>query len=97
MPNNLWINDAQREEQGSFCDIASGHQYDNVSGFSAVQQAQSAEERGDEAIWTDKSVFGLGDPSRPQDAVQIDDRCNIYMSEEDSQGVNTPSLYGPGR
>jgi len=95
--NNVWISDAEPEEKGSFCDRQTGHQYDNVDGFTAIQQAKSAEEHGDEAIWTDKSIFGLGDESRPQDAVQPDDRYNVYMSEEDSQGGNTPSRYGPGR
>lgn len=95
--NNVWISDAQPEEQGSFCDTHSGHQYDNVSGFGAMDQARSAEARGDEVVWTDKSIFGFDDPTRPDDAVKPDDRYNIYMSEEDSQGVNTPSRYGPGR
>lgn len=98
MPKNtVWISDAQPEEQGSFCDRESGHQFDNVSGFTAVEQARTAEQREDNVVWVDKSVFGLGDPSRPQDAVQPDDRCNVYMTETDGQGITTPSRYGPGR
>jgi hypothetical protein len=96
MPNNVWIHNAEPEEQGSFCDRNSGHQYNNTSGFGAVEQARSAEDRGDKVTWLDKSIAGFED-ERPGDAVQPDDRYNIHLSEEDSQGGNTPSLFGPGR
>jgi hypothetical protein len=95
--NNVWITDAAPEEKGSFCDAQSGRQYDNVSGFEAITQEQSAVQRGDNVEWVDKSVFGLGDESRPWDSVQPDDRYNLYYCEEDSQGVETPSRLGPGR
>lgn len=97
MPKNkTWISDA-RGEEGSFCDTHSGHQYDNVDGFTALEQARTAESQGDEVIWVDKSINGLGDESRPHDAIQPDDRYNVHLTEEDSQGVNTPRRYGPGR
>ncbi len=94
--NNVWIHDA-RGEEGSFCDKQTGHHYDNVDGFTAAEQARTAEGRGDEVVWMDKSVFGLGDPSRPDDAIKPDDRYNIHMTEEDGQGVNTSSRHNPGR
>lgn len=95
--NTLWMNDANPEEQGSFCDQGTQHQYDNVNGFTAITTAQNAEARGDTVEWVDKSVYGLDDPSRPEDAVLPDDRYNVYMSEQDSQGVTTPSRHRPGR
>lgn len=97
MPKTTWISDAAPEEQGSFCDTKSTHHYDNTSGFEATRQANAAEERGEDAVWMDKSVFGPGDESRPNDAIGPDDRYNLLTVEEDSHGVSGPVKHGPGR
>lgn len=92
MPNNtVWISEADDHEQGSFCDRGSGHIYENGNVTDAIEAETNAIERGDEVIFVDAPIGG-GDYE-----IEPGQRFNIYMSEDDSQGVTTPSIYSPGR
>jgi hypothetical protein len=93
MPKNtVWIGESNPEEQGSFCDRDSGHQFINGNIFEASRQEDNALERGDKVLWLDAPV-----DQRDVYEVPENQRFNIYLSESDSQGVNSPSKYGPGR
>jgi hypothetical protein len=89
MPKKLWVAAADHDEQGSFSDLESQHTYQNVSGFEKEVQIAAAGDRGDQAIVCDA-------PADPDDSYGADQRFNLYHTEEDSQGTDTPVKHSVG-
>lgn len=89
MPKKLWVATAGHDEQGSFSDIESQHTYQNVSGFEKEVQIAAAGDRGDEVIVWDA-------PADPGDSYGVDQRFNLYHTEADSQGSDTPVQHRVG-
>ena len=86
----LWVTEATFDQQGSFCDTKSGHHYENRDNFSTQAALRTAEESETEPIVVDA-------PADPDDSYGMDQRFNLYASEEDGQGTHTPAKYSPGR
>lgn len=91
--------DAHPEEQGSFCDLKSQHIYVNVGDFGRQQHVLEACDRGDEVYDLDGSV--LQDPATPDlarpDSTSVDQRFNLWLSEQDGQLQDCPRKAFPGR
>ena len=92
MPKTLWIGEADDSEQGSFSNRDSGHLYQNGNLTDMSEQEANAIERDDEIVFLDAPI----DQAVPYE-VDHGTRFNMYSSEDDSQNVPTPSVYGPGR
>lgn len=88
----ILISDATALEQGSFCSVASGYQYDNAAAVQTIAQEQSELNEGSEAFWLDKSIGW----DNPEQAIEERDRFNTYQYETDNQGVEIPRQYEPG-
>ena len=81
----VYSDDAQPEEKGSFCDRDSQNHYDNVDGFTRETQLRSAEDNGNRVI----------DYSESESAV--DKRYNLYYAEEDHHGYfHNPAQHRAG-
>lgn len=89
MPNQVWIESAEPEEQGSFSDAKSGNLYENVSNFQASVEVLAAEERGDEPIVWD-------DTADPDDSYGVDQRHNVHRTETDGQGSYSAAKHRVG-
>ncbi len=89
----LWIDPADDNERGSFCDRESGHEYQNVDNFGAVSAARSAEESGTEVLNLDAPIFDDQTPNSDD----LNQRYNLYYSDQDGRSLPTPSKYEPGR
>lgn len=92
MPWNLFSSqDAEPEQQGSFSNIDSQHTYDNVSDLGRADATNNARRNGDEVTEIDERIDGS------DRGVSQDQRHNLYYSEKDDQGSESPRRYGPGR
>lgn len=81
----VYSNDAEPEEQGSFCDRDSQNHYDNVDGFTKESQLRNAEENGNTAI------------DYPGSGADTDQRYNLFYSEEDNHGYfHNPAQHRAG-
>lgn len=85
----VWISEAQLDQEGSFCDPNSGHHYENVGAFQAELEIQRADTNEEEVIVLDA-------PADPGDSYGVDQRFNVFLTEQDSQGVYTPRRHQPG-
>lgn len=79
----LWVKDAQPEQQGSFCDRSSKYLYQNVSGFSALMEITSAEQRGDDVLIMDRTP--------ETEAYGLEERFNLFQTEQDQHGLLVPA------
>lgn len=86
----LWIDEAEPKQQGSFCDVDSGYTHHNVDGFTADQERRNTEHRGEE-------VFDVNAPLGDIGSYEPDQRYNVHFSESDGQGFSTPRKHDPGR
>jgi len=89
----FWSQDAEPEQKGSFSDTSSQHSYDNVSDFGRADATRNARSSGDEIVEIDDPIDG----SERRGGVSQDQRHNLYYSEEDDQGSQSPRKHGPGR
>ena len=80
----LWVKDAQPEQQGSFCDTASRYHYQNVNGLSALIEISQAEARKDDILIMDRTP--------ESEAYNLDERFNLFRTTEDRHGMLTPAL-----
>jgi len=87
----FWSQDAEPEQKGSFSDTSSQHSYDNVSDFGRADATRNARSSGDEIVEVDEH---LDDSDR---GVSSDQRHNLYYSDLDDQGSQSPRKHGPGR
>lgn len=78
---HAYVDYATAQEQGSFCDADSKHQYDNVS---AIQEASLPVE----------STHVARDGS--DESESIDQRHNVWYASHDSHDNPYPASYGPG-
>jgi hypothetical protein len=85
----IWVHEAEPEDEGSFCDTGSKHNYHNVDGFTKESISRDAGDRGE-------SVYSVGS-SKPGELHDVDDRFNLFYTEEDSRGEQHPRYYEPGR
>lgn len=85
----LWVSEADFDEQGSFCDTDSGHEYMNNDNFTSSVAVNTASDNGTEVVIVD----GLS----PDDSYGTDQRFNHWHCEKDDQDMETPTKYGPGR
>ena len=79
----LWVKDAQPEQQGSFCDRSSRYLYQNVSGLFALIEINSAEQRGDDVLIMDRTP--------DTEAYGLDERFNLLHTEQDNHGLLVPA------
>lgn len=86
-----WIDTARAEEQGSFCDRATGNQYENTSLQGAIQADQEATQRGDGVMWWSSSL------ETGEDVPRSVDRWNVTRRVVDDQGQTSEPRLGPGR
>jgi len=89
MSKKIWVSAADHEEQGSFSDVESQNLYHNVSGIEKESQVIESGDRGVDAIIVD-------DTADPDDSYGVDQRFNIYRTEEDSQGTDRPAKHRVG-
>lgn len=80
----LWVKDAQPEQQGSFCDIESRHHYQNVNGLSALIEISRAEARKDDVLIVDRTP--------ESEAYSLEQRFNLFRTTEDNHGMLTAAL-----
>lgn len=81
----LWVKDAQTDQQGSFCDSTSQHLYQNVNGFSALVEITSAEKRGEDVLIMDRTP--------DTEAYSLDERFNLFHTEQDKHGLLIPARH----
>jgi len=94
MPRNFfWSQDAEEEQKGSFSDTNSKHTYDNVGDLGRADASNNARNSGDQVVELDDPIDG----SERRGGVSQDQRHNLYYSEEDDQGSQSPRKHGPGR
>jgi hypothetical protein len=84
---NTWVNTANQEEQGSFCDRTYGTHVDNVSQAQANDAIESAYYRGD-------GVVGTGVDTEEHGS---DQRYNLTQTDIDGQSFDYPTKLAPGR
>lgn len=77
--HQLWVKDAQPEQQGSFCDLESQHHYTNVNGLLALIAINEAESRGDEVLILDRTP--------DTEAYRLDERFNLFRTAQDHHGL----------
>lgn len=77
--HQLWVKDAQSEQQGSFCDIESQHHYQNVNGLLALVAINEAESRGDDVLIVDRTP--------ETEAYTLDERFNLFRTIQDYHGL----------
>ncbi|MBE9031612.1 hypothetical protein IQ266_17910 [filamentous cyanobacterium LEGE 11480] len=80
---HAYVDYANAQEQGSFCDTDSGNHYDNVS---AVQAAEIESRVPSTHVDRD----GSNEPEC------IDQRHNVHYASHDSHDNVYPAKYGPG-
>lgn len=86
----VWRQEADFEEKGSFCDTDSQIHHDNQSAFDSEVTMRNASDSGDEVIDIDA-------PADPDDSYGSGQRFNVTYTENDSQGAYHPRKYSPGR
>lgn len=84
---NLWINPAKPEEQGSFCDTTSEIHYVNVSKPEAEDAEESNMRSGNGVVPVEENPSDYPD----------DQRFNLSSQSTDSGGMDYPTRSGPKR
>ncbi|NET39442.1 MAG: hypothetical protein F6K19_47005 [Cyanothece sp. SIO1E1] len=82
------ISEAKPEQKGSFCDVASGHEYQNTDNLGAQLEVNRA-------IASNETPWEI-DSAEAGEAYSIDQRFNIFRTEADGQGSQVPRKYAPG-
>lgn len=79
--HQLWVKDAQPEQQGSFCDTASRYHYHNVNGLLALLAINEAEKADDDVLIIDRTP--------DTEAYRLDERFNLFWTIQDNHGLLT--------
>lgn len=81
----FWIQDAEPDDQGSFCDRGSGYHYDNANGLQTRIAADRADER-DEFVYYD-------DWDSDDVSFSLDRRFNCITTEQDDHNLLIPAKH----
>ena len=94
---NLWVTDADREQQGSFCDTTSHIHYDNLSRHEMDNAISISQEHGTEVTdLRDEQTIMVMDNGDMKSATIGAARNNCTILEVDSQSFDYPARHGPG-
>ncbi|NEP58689.1 MAG: hypothetical protein F6K31_17005 [Symploca sp. SIO2G7] len=97
MSKNLWVTDADRAQQGSFCDTTSKIHYDNFSRNEMDNAIAVAQEYGSDVTdLRDERDVMVVDNSQMKSAKVVAARNNCTILEVDSQTFDYPAKHGPG-